>query len=198
MSSHFANKCFGCEYYDGFRTWDNNRTIAQCEIGRNARISSGCSSFSPDVTASCYHCIYYSKSKCKKGNDTKKYNSGGCYDFAHKEEITIKTSSGNNKGCFITTSVCESQGLPDNCYELEMLRKYRDTKLMNDNNYTKLVYKYYEIAPKLVSKLENNIELSNFLYSNYIAPIVCMIEENQKTKVVVEKYQEMVTFLQRE
>ncbi len=196
MSNHFANKCFGCEHYDGFVTWDNSRTIAKCTEGRNARISSGCSAFLPDITASCYDCIYYNHFNCKKGNDTKKYNRGGCYDFAYKDEITTKTSN-DNKGCFITTSVCESQGLADNCYELEMLRKYRDTKLMNDNNYAKLVYKYYEIAPKLVYKLENNIELSNFLYSNYIAPIVCMIEENQKIKVIVEKYEEMVAFLQR-
>lgn len=57
-------------------------------------------------------------------------------------------------GCFLTTACCKYKGLPDDCYELEMLRRFRDNVLLINEEGKKLVKEYYHIAPGLVEKIE--------------------------------------------
>jgi hypothetical protein len=76
------NRCCGCEHYDGFR--DNK--FVRCGLKHKATIDAGCSSFTPDVTAGCWDCVYRDRSKeryfCSIHNvryeDEVKY----CHDFA--------------------------------------------------------------------------------------------------------------------
>lgn len=56
--------------------------------------------------------------------------------------------------CFLTTACVKYYGLTDDCYELQTLRKFRDTHLLNSKNGKWLVSQYYEIAPALVKNLE--------------------------------------------
>jgi len=56
------NRCSGCEYYDGF-----NGKYVKCEIGKTAEISKGCSSFTPDDTATCEDCYYMDKRTASGG-----------------------------------------------------------------------------------------------------------------------------------
>ena len=55
--------------------------------------------------------------------------------------------------CYITTAVCESLGKPDDCYELNLLRDYRDSYLMKQEDGEALVQRYYDIAPTIVKYL---------------------------------------------
>lgn len=61
-----------------------------------------------------------------------------------------------NKWCFITTATCNTLGKPDNCYELNMFRSFRDRySETSDENRKKVLY-YYRVAPFIVSKIEGN------------------------------------------
>ena len=63
-------------------------------------------------------------------------------------------SSGNfsaGVGCFITTVCCEYKGLADDCEELTILRKFRDTYVPKQ-----LVKEYYKIAPKIVEIIKHH------------------------------------------
>jgi hypothetical protein len=54
-------------------------------------------------------------------------------------------------GCFITTAVCLSGNKPDDCYELQTLRKFRDSWLVEWH--PEDVKQYYAEAPMIVSKI---------------------------------------------
>lgn len=53
--------------------------------------------------------------------------------------------------CFITTAVCESEGKPDDCYELTAFRGFRDNYLKSCADGPALIDEYYEIAPVIVN-----------------------------------------------
>lgn len=63
--------------------------------------------------------------------------------------------SSDKKGCFLTTAACEFRGLPDDCHELQVLRRLRDEALLSTRNGARLVETYYEIAPRLVPLLDD-------------------------------------------
>ena len=53
--------------------------------------------------------------------------------------------------CFITTAVCEAEGLPDDCAELTAFRAFRDGYLRACPDGAALIDEYYNIAPGIVS-----------------------------------------------
>lgn len=57
---------------------------------------------------------------------------------------------GGKSGCFLTTAACEMRSLPDNCYELTILREFRDEVLLATPSGKALVEEYYALAPSLV------------------------------------------------
>lgn len=63
------------------------------------------------------------------------------------------------KGCFLTTAACSYQGLDDDCFELEVLRNFRDTYLMSTPEGRAVVEEYYAIAPLIVTKLTDTGDL---------------------------------------
>jgi len=54
-------------------------------------------------------------------------------------------------GCYITTAICELEGKPDDCSELETLRKFRDEWLEKQPAGKELVAQYYDQAPRFLS-----------------------------------------------
>lgn len=200
MTRYFGARCFGCDYFEGDKGVNgalNRHTPVNCKLGISASVGTGCSRFKPDITASCTNCIYLSKTKnfyvCERGHSlsvTTGYKSY-CFDCYWKEQ----ERGGGKGGCFISTAVCQSQNLPDDCFELETLRNFRDNQLMNDDSLKELVYQYYEVSPKLVQKVECNLGLSQYLFNNHIKIIVEMIDENKDKQLIVEKYRQMVDFI---
>lgn len=57
--------------------------------------------------------------------------------------------------CFITTAVCESRGLPDDCDQLTAFRDFRDGYLMAQPEGKALVEEYYDIAPAIVTCIDH-------------------------------------------
>lgn len=102
--------------------------------------------------------------------------------------------------CFITTAVCQYQCKPDNCFELETLRDFRDSWLFNQIDGKQLISEYYEIAPEIVN-LINDSQFSSFYYDAiweyYIVPCIEMIIRSEFT-ACKGKYVEMINWLKKE
>lgn len=101
--------------------------------------------------------------------------------------------------CYITTTVCEYYGKPDDCYELMTLRKFRDNYLLKSEKGSQLVKEYYDIAPTIVKRLKEygNQTMYERLYQTYIVPCLRFIE-NEKYEECTVHYEEMVNFLRKE
>ncbi len=56
--------------------------------------------------------------------------------------------------CFITTAVCQSRGLPDDCAELTAFRTFRDGYLRTCPDGAALIDEYYNIAPGIVACID--------------------------------------------
>ncbi len=97
-------------------------------------------------------------------------------------------------GCFITTAICGNDDKPDDCYELETLRDYRDNYLAKQPDGEKLISEYYEIAPGIVARINakyNSTELWATLRDKYLAHALDAIEwgDMERAKTI---YIEMV------
>ena len=92
-------------------------------------------------------------------------------------------------GCFITTAVCDSFGKADDCYELSTFRNFRDNWLTLQNDGKNLITEYYQIAPKIVEKinqLPNAAKIYKNIWNDYLKNCLNFIErgENQKCKEI--------------
>lgn len=88
----------------------------------------------------------------------------------------------HKKLCYITTAVCGSQGKPDDCYELELLRGYRDDYLMATDEGEALVKEYYDIAPTIVKRIGRRADADTVyegLWEQYISSCIQMIEQGR-------------------
>lgn len=100
--------------------------------------------------------------------------------------------------CYITTAVCESLGKPDDCYELNILRNYRDEYLVKTSDGAALVNVYYDIAPTIVKRIsreENAENIYQNIWNQYLKPCVSLIEDGRKEECR-DKYTDMVHSLQ--
>ncbi|MEP7375890.1 MAG: CFI-box-CTERM domain-containing protein [Chitinophagaceae bacterium] len=68
-------------------------------------------------------------------------------------------------GCYITTATCLTMGKPDNCLELETIRRFRDTWLSKQRNGNKLISEYYLVAPSIVEAIDKR-EFRKEIYKN--------------------------------
>ena len=106
-----------------------------------------------------------------------------------------KIESGfHRKWCYITTAVCESRGRPDDCYELELFRSYRDEYLLSTAEGTALVDEYYDIAPTIVNRigrLPNSREIYDGIWDNYLSGCVRLIEKGEN-EACRDLYKDMV------
>jgi len=103
------------------------------------------------------------------------------------------------KLCYITTAVCEHQNKPDDCYELTILRNYRDHYLMNSDEGQAIVDEYYNIAPGLVMMMNMQHDADNIyqhIYDEYLTPCIHLIEE-EKNEECRDLYMQMVRSLQK-
>lgn len=83
------------------------------------------------------------------------------------------------KFCYITTAVCETLGKTDDCYELNLLRDYRDHYLEPTMEGQRIVKEYYDIAPTIVkhiNKQANAKEIYRTIYETYLVPSIHAIE----------------------
>lgn len=111
------------------------------------------------------------------------------YDRENPPVVTKKKS-----GCFFTTAACHYKGLPDDCYELEVLRCFRDNYLLATCDGRNMVDHYYSIAPALAERLVEGADFDQV----WKAVTNCIIAiESGRHQDAVSIYKEMVLSLQK-
>jgi hypothetical protein len=108
-----------------------------------------------------------------------------------------KNDSGS--GCFLTTACVSHAGLTDDCHELTVLRRFRDTYVQSFPHGRALIAEYYASAPALVASLnesgERTAQFDTLLAE--IRTIVCLIDQRQPADAL-HQYAEMVNRLKSE
>lgn len=78
-------------------------------------------------------------------------------------------------GCFLTTACVDAMGMADDCWVLETARKFRDTFMAETPEKAKEILEYYELAPKIVEKINqvpDSRRIWKRLFWGYITPFV--------------------------
>lgn len=116
-----------------------------------------------------------------------------------KTELKAATAKEINAGfryrfCYITTAVCESQHKPDDCYELSLLRSFRDDYLLKSPEGEAMVHEYYDVAPSIVKhigKREDADRIYEGIWQQYLSPCIRLIEADRREECV-DLYRQMV------
>ncbi len=121
-----------------------------------------------------------------------------CWGY-HYEECPRYKAGQSSGGCFLTSACVEAMGLPDDCYELTTLRKFRDEYLAKQECGACEIAHYYQVAPEIVSRI-HNCENANMIfdkiYMELVAPCVRLIEEGKLAEAHT-KYREYVIMLEK-
>lgn len=99
--------------------------------------------------------------------------------------------------CFITTACTEAKGLPDDCEELETLRKFRNEYLAKLPEGNEILNEYSWIAPQIVHKintLDNSKSIYEDLFERLVRNSVALIQEG-KMEEAYKNYMSIVTEL---
>ncbi len=90
--------------------------------------------------------------KCKHQFYMEDYEKKGCPNCGF---VCCGPKSGSSGGCYLTTACVGAKGLPDNCTELQALRRLRDEFLMPTEFGRKAVAEYYVTAPAIVEAIQS-------------------------------------------
>lgn len=122
-----------------------------------------------------------------------------------KDQIKAATQQSIQEGfrsklCYITTAVCESLHKTEDCYELTLLKNYRDTYLIGAEGGEELIQDYYNIAPTIVKRMNRSKHSDSkyrSIWESYLKPCIALIEEgrNEECRIL---YQSMVETLHKE
>ncbi|MBE5838446.1 CFI-box-CTERM domain-containing protein [Butyrivibrio sp.] len=115
-----------------------------------------------------YKSYYFSDDTCSHYEKSDSYSSG-------------------SSGCFLTTACCEYKGLPDDCHELETMRKLRDQYILKQPYGNEIVQGYYEEAPFIVEKIKNSEDSAIILESIYksVLKIVELVEMGKNDEAII-------------
>jgi hypothetical protein len=80
------------------------------------------------------------------------------------------------KDCFFTTAACELVGLPDDCFELATLRRYRDEVLAKMPDGRREIALYYALAPTILASIRRQGRERDLLrvYFTHILPCAAL------------------------
>lgn len=88
-------------------------------------------------------------------------------------------------GCFLTSACVEAKGLPDDCYELTLLRQFREGYLQALPTGKDEIAEYYFVAPQIVAAIkqrEDSISIFELIYEKLVKPCVDLIERGENEK----------------
>lgn len=88
-------------------------------------------------------------------------------------------------GCYLTSACVEARGLPDDCHELQTLRRFRDNWLRQQDGGEGDIAEYYAVAPAIVDAINASPqahEVWERVYEDLIVPCVTWIEAGEYEK----------------
>ncbi len=121
--------------------------------------------------------------------------TGTCSRFSPKNTPESMGYKGNTS-CFLTSACVDYYGKPDDCEELTFLRRFRDKQLKQTEEGRRLVEEYYQVAPKIVEKINDGEDKAETY--EYIYKTVCECVESIKRErydETAQLYQSMVLCL---
>ena len=152
----------------------------------------------------CAYCVYLDptkinegKYKCEKDRNWHFANSEeaeNCYRYCERfrkdmylgDQCIRMSAAWQEKhkpttysGCYITTAVVEILGLPDDTYELEVLREFRKNYLQKNEEYHSLLFEYDVKGPVIAEALRispDREKIALDLYNIYIKGTVAYIK----------------------
>ncbi len=104
---------------------------------------------------------------------------------------------GGGDWCFITGATLTSIGGIDSRYELELLRTFRDTYVINRGNGIFLIREYYVVAKEIVLKINQEADSQTVykgIYNDYLKPALNAIEKRHYLRAL-KLYEDMVNDL---
>ena len=117
----------------------------------------------------------------------------------YKNKIELIHVEETKGGCYLTTACTENKGLPDDCYELETMRGFRDNFLLKNKEGIAIVDEYYKIAPAIVSSIQssqNKDYYLNFIYDNLVVNTISLVND-KKYELAQEFYTQFTKELHR-
>lgn len=115
-------------------------------------------------------------------------NDGNLYTSSsklRKRDFLCKHRGGAKPSlCFITTACVRSRGLEDDCYELELLRMFRENYVATRSDGEEVLAEYRSKAPALVAAIDAHDPLVarqawDYVYEDGVAPACCLILSGQ-------------------
>lgn len=145
----------------------------------------------------CKDCEYGEPSGCSWKWSCTWYNSLEDPDEV-KDCAHFKQRGSGSSGCFLTTAACVYKGLPDDCYVLQTMRRFRDGYIRKQAYGNELIDTYYKEAPGIVERINNSENKISILEDTYqrILDIVESIEAERNDEAVI-KYMMMLHRLSR-
>lgn len=104
-----------------------------------------------------------------------------CWGY-HYDDCPRYKEKKNAGGCFLSSACVEAKGLPDDCYELTVLRNFRDSYLSSIEGGKAEIRAYYDTAPAIVDsikKMPNSQNIFEKIYQELVLPCVNLIEEGK-------------------
>lgn len=140
----------------------------------------------------CRSCLALNRDRRRETFFTTKYycTKFGCW---RSEDNNACVAYVRNPNCFLTTACVKHRGLPDDCKELTLLRKFRDEYMKKNEEGNALVEQYYEIAPGIVTKIDAREDKDEIYESIYKNILVCVEKiEEEKYEETFKLYSDMV------
>lgn len=96
-----------------------------------------------------------------------------------EEEIGRVEKKDENSGCFLSSACLEARGLPDDCEELTILRRFRSDFVSAQQDGQQLLAQYASIAPTIVQRVAaspQRQELFERIYAELVSEAVQLIK----------------------
>lgn len=150
------------------------------------------------IAQSGYHLIYDGYCTLLKSGDSNKgvNRSNSCNNFSQR---STAGNSGFQGGCFLSSACVEYLGKPDDCEELTKLRAFRDNFMKPTDYGSKLVDEYYQVAPKIVAKINASNNKDKYYADIYKTIVLCIKAiDGGKNNDALTLYKEMVDKYKKE
>lgn len=149
---------------------------------------------------SCSYYIWRSEYYCTKKEERvdEDHYRIYCRDYSYSD-CPIYKSDSSSGGCYLTSACTAAMGLPGDCEELSILRRFRDEWLSKQPGGKETIEEYYRIAPGIVRSIESMGEskvLFQRIYDEMVCPCVRAIQE-ERPKEAWALYERMTRELEK-